>query len=84
MYFQYTRDDIKNRAGILEGVDVRGEGGYVIAPPSMHPNGTEYQWEDAPDEIALAPVDGVVRKFLFGDDKPPAASDFKLPDRIKS
>ena len=84
LYFQYTRDDIKNRAGILEGVDVRGEGGYVIAPPSMHPNGTEYQWEDAPDEIALAPVDGVVRKFLFGDDKPHAASDFKLPDRIKS
>ena len=84
LYFQYTCDDIKNRAGILEGVDVRGEGGYVIAPPSMHPNGTEYQWEDAPDEIALAPVDGVVRKFLFGDDKPHAASDFKLPDRIKS
>ena len=64
LYYRYDKDDIKNRAGLLDGVDVRGEGGYVIAPPSMHPNGTEYQWEDSPDEIALASVDGMVHKFL--------------------
>ena len=85
LYYQYSGDDIKNRAGILDGVDVRGEGGYVIAPPSTHPNGTEYQWEDAPDEIAMAPIDATVRKFLFGEnEKPRTASDFKVPDRIQS
>jgi predicted P-loop ATPase len=85
LYYRYDKDDIKNRAGLLDGVDVRGEGGYVIAPPSMHPNGTEYQWEDSPDEIALASVDGMVRKFLFGDnEKPRSAAEFKLPDRIQS
>lgn len=85
LYYQYDGTDIKNRAGILDGVDVRGEGGYVIAPPSMHPNGTEYQWEDAPDEVTLAPIDATVRKFLFGEnEKTRATADFKLPDRIQS
>ena len=85
LYYQYDGTDIKNRTGILDGVDVRGEGGYVIAPPSMHPNGTEYQWEDAPDEIELAPIDATVRRFLFGEsEKPKTAADFKLPDRIQS
>lgn len=85
LYYQYDGTDIKNRAGILDGVDVRGEGGYVIAPPSMHPNGTEYQWEDAPDEVDLAPIDATVRRFLFGEsEKPKTAADFKLPDRIQS
>jgi Bifunctional DNA primase/polymerase, N-terminal len=32
-----------NRAGVLPGVDFRGEGGYVVASPSLHPNGHRYQ-----------------------------------------
>lgn len=46
-----------------EGVDTKGEGGYVIAPPSLHPAGTRYQWverrpiADAPEWLleAIAP-----------------------------
>jgi Bifunctional DNA primase/polymerase, N-terminal len=35
---------LKNRAGVLQGVDFRGRNGLIVAPPSMHPNGQRYRW----------------------------------------
>lgn len=38
--------NIKNSTGKLgAGLDVRGEGGYCIIPPSVHPSGVRYEWE---------------------------------------
>lgn len=37
--------EVRNSAGRLRpGLDVRGDGGYVLAPPSVHPNGRPYRW----------------------------------------
>jgi hypothetical protein len=49
---------VTNRRGTLPpGIDVRGEGGYIVVEPSIHPNGRPYAWDvDAhPDEVQLAP-----------------------------
>ena len=84
LYYHYEGTDIKNSTGLLDGVDVRGEGGYVIAPPSTHPNGTEYAWEDDPDDVGLTDLDDVVRELLDPKRRQPEAERFALPDKIQS
>jgi hypothetical protein len=47
--------EIKCSAGALgAGLDVRGDGGYVIVPPSIHPCGRPYAWSI---DCAPAPAD---------------------------
>lgn len=46
--------------GEFEGVDVRADGGYIVAPPSVHPSGRRYEWEVAPDDVPVAQADGNV------------------------
>lgn len=40
----------------IKGIDIRGEGGYIIAPPSIHISGNVYRWLEGhnPNELPLA------------------------------
>jgi hypothetical protein len=54
LYFQYPTDSgLTVQAGIMPGVDIRGEGGYIIAAPSMNGNGKGYEWLDG---LSLAEI----------------------------
>ena len=41
------REDIRNKANLQPGLDVRGEGGYIVVAPSLHESGNSYHWDAA-------------------------------------
>lgn len=51
LWFRHPGGRRPNRARIGGvGLDVRGDGGFAIAPPSVHPSGFTYSWERSPWE----------------------------------
>lgn len=58
VYFKHPGFAVGNGAGLAPGLDLRGDGGVIIVPPSIHSTGKPYSWRkgQAPDEIALAPL----------------------------
>ena len=54
LYFKRPETRIRNAVRI-KGVklDLRGDGGYVIGPGSIHPNGMCYEWTTSPTEWSL-------------------------------
>ena len=58
IYFKMPDTDLRNSTGrIAPGVDVRATGGYVLAPPSIHPTGRRYAWSvDSASAFIPAPA----------------------------
>ncbi len=69
-HFYFTGDG-PTRAGVYPGVDLRGRGGYVVAPPSNHASGRKYVWEASSriDEnpMAAAPAWMVMQRTRQSD-----------------
>ena len=55
-HYYYAAGDTPPRSknNLRPGIDIRGDGYYVLAPPSIHPNGGVYEWETDPGVTALA------------------------------
>ena len=91
MHYLYRTDrtNIRPSANGELGVDVRCDGSYIVAPPSVHPNGNRYEWQDHPEDTPIATADGAVYDFLDHiqrnggtDETLTPSGKFKLPDRI--
>jgi hypothetical protein len=49
---------VPNKVGLLEGVDIRSDGGFIVIPPSTHVSGGTYRWRNSPfdHEVAEMPI----------------------------
>jgi len=84
IYF-LTDEPIRNEAsGTLGiGIDVRGIGGQVLAPPTMHPNGRTYEWVEGRSIADRKPADMPLWMSLILTTKPQTEATPKpLPDQI--
>jgi hypothetical protein len=70
----YRPSGLGNRVGLAPGVDWRGRGGLIVAPPSRHASGRRYSWV-RPLTAALPEVPAGLRRLLA----PPPASRTTLP-----
>ena len=48
---------VPNKVGLFPGVDIRGDRGQIVLPPSLHQSGKRYTWEmsSRPESTSLAP-----------------------------
>ena len=64
LYFQHPGGQVRNTVGTLgTGLDVRGDGGYVVAPPSSLGRGRDYSWL-TPDGVGPAPAPGWLANLI--------------------
>lgn len=54
LYFKHPDVEIKTGIRVAPGIDIKAGGGYVVAPPSVGPNGKAYEWIVGPDDAPLA------------------------------
>ncbi len=78
LYFTGGNDTVRTRANVYPGVDVRADGGYVLAPPSIV-GGKSYTWERHPIIAGIAEAGEDVFQFLA-----PALDQVSVPFTVPS
>jgi len=66
-YYFRNSDNVKNMVKFIKGCDVRAEGGYVVAPPSVNDKGQFYKWRVSTEEVRPARLPGSLMKLLDHD-----------------
>ena len=79
--------EIHGGAGFAPGIDIRGDRGFVVAPPSLHESGRHYMWEVSSESLRPAPFPPLlehlvtVRPTTLGD---PIRQTFDLETAVKT
>ena len=55
-HFFFRKTDIGNKVKFAPGLDMKCDGGYIVAPPSLHVSGKRYKWEIGLEEGLIPPM----------------------------
>ncbi len=83
--FYRATENVGSSTNADAGIDIRADGGYIVAPPSIHPTGGAYAWENHPDEFEVAEADANVMAFIRSVQKRSEGARreaFKVPETI--
>jgi hypothetical protein len=53
-YYQHPGGHVGSPVRVKDSTDIRGDGAYVVAPPSRHTSGENYEWINCPSTTKLA------------------------------
>ncbi|BAF60686.1 hypothetical membrane protein [Pelotomaculum thermopropionicum SI] len=86
-YLVHPGQPTKNAAALggIKGLDVRADGGYVVAPPSVHSSGRVYRWAKgrSPDDLPLAPCPAWFLEMLANRGRAQAAGPVQEPGWVE-
>jgi len=67
LYFRHPGNGyIGNNTRRIEGCDLRADGGYVVAPPSVGPTSGDYVWKIRPDAMDLGTIPNSYMQLVMG------------------
>ena len=89
-YFNVGADRVPICESSSISIDLRGDGGYIVAPPSIHPDtGKPYAWDVSPEDMPPAKVSSTDKELIDwvyrnrdGAAKVDKGQRFELPDVI--
>jgi hypothetical protein len=75
-FFSHPGKEVKVKSKVrlgkqYPGIDIRGDSGYIVAPPSKHVSGKIYKWETShsPIDVKLAPIPDFLLNLINGTEK---------------
>lgn len=77
-HLYYQRPDIERLSNIkLFGgrADLRADGGFIVAPPTIHANGQRYRWVNFQGGLPSPMPDGLLQEITGGREKPKTPTD---------
>lgn len=71
LYFAHPGGIVPDRLDLAPGIDLRGDGGYLVAPPSVHASGANYRWVRSPDVFHMESLPGWLLGVAAGEHERP-------------
>lgn len=83
LLFKEPSIKVTNRTNVLPGIDVRGEGGYIVAPPSFHQSGMQYSWTKDFNQCEINEAPGWLLELFMRTSKAYSHSQFQSAGAIQ-